>query len=224
MRLVLSATLALLSGLLECRDINSPVQGVGIELAPNGAQLVFLDVGDVDTVRARAYVGGWPSIVKYDSDTVPELFQYSSSAPQVAQIDRRGVVTAISPGATILHASVEGVQSAPLPLTISLPAARLLAEPTAISARVGDTLTITVTAVDGSGRAVTGVPFSIFPDTTWWAVVSPPVEGAWNLRTPLVLHPRAKMSGSVKLLAVSLHEPSAESLRAIPVAVAVRAP
>jgi hypothetical protein len=80
MRIGLFATLAVLIAPLECKDINSPVQDVAIELAPNGAQLVFLTTGDIDTVRARAYVGGWPSIIKYDSDTAPERFQYYSTA------------------------------------------------------------------------------------------------------------------------------------------------
>jgi Bacterial Ig-like domain (group 2) len=224
MRSIHSVVLALLIALPGCSDINGPVQAVMVELSPGGAQVGFLTIGDIDTVHAQAGVAGWPAKIKYDSDTAPQLFEYSSSNPQVARVDRRGVITAVSQGVTTLHASIEGVQSFPLSLTVSPAAAQLLAEPGAISAAVGDTLTITVSAVDGNGQAVVGVPFNIFIDTPFWAVVSPPFEGYSNFRTPMTLHFTAKTEGTVRLMTGSLHERLAESLRAVPISIAVRAP
>jgi Bacterial Ig-like domain (group 2) len=224
MRSIHSVIFALLIALPACSDINGPVQAVMIELGPSGAQVGFLSIGDIDTVHARAGVAGWPAKIKYDSDTEPQQFEYSSSNPQVARVDSRGVITAVSRGVTTLHASIEGVQSFPLSLTVSPVAAQLLAEPGAISAAAGDTLTITVTAVDGDGHAVIGVPFNIFPDTPFWAVVSPPFEGNSNFRTPMTLHLTAKTEGTVRLLTVSFHERLAETLRAVPISIAVRTP
>jgi len=194
-----------------------------IELGGVGSELGFLTIGDIDTVRAQASVAGWPGKIKYDSDTAPQRFEYSSSNPQVARVDSRGVLTAVSQGVTTLRASIEGVQSHPLTLTVSPVAAQLLAEPGSISAATGDSLTITISAVDGNGHAVIGVPFNIFPDTAYWSVVSPPAEGSWNLRTPMTLHLTAKTEGTVRLMTGSLHERLAEALRAVPVAIAVRA-
>jgi hypothetical protein len=219
-------SLALIAVLPTCfKDINSPVDDVGISLGQRGVtEMGFLMFGDRDTVRAMAWISGWPPIVKFDSDTARERFQYSSSAPSVAQVDTRGVVTAASAGVTTLHASSEGVVSNPLILTVWPRATRLLAKPEEISAAVGDTLAVTVTAVDESGYEVPGVPFTIRPDTTWWAIVSPPREGNWNLRTPLVLHPTAKMAGRVRLLPVAMHERATGALRANPVSISIHAP
>jgi hypothetical protein len=100
----------------------------------------------------------------------------------------------------------------------------LVATPAAISAAVGDTLAITITAVDDSDIAVPGVAFTIMPDTTWWAVVSPPREGDWNLRTPAVLHPTAKMVGRVRLLPVTMHVRGADAIKANPVSIVIHAP
>jgi len=219
-------SLALIAVLPTCfKDINSPVDDVGISLGMRGVtEMGFLMLGDRDTVRAMAWISGWPPIVKFDSDTAPERFQYSSSAPSVAQVDTRGVVRAASAGVTTLHASSEGVVSNPLILTVWPRATRLLATPEQVSAAVGDTLMVTVTAVDESGTEVSGVPFTIRPDTTWWAIVSPPREGSWNLRTPVVLHPTAKMAGRVRLLPVAMHERATGALRANPVSISIHAP
>jgi hypothetical protein len=219
-------SLALIVTLPTCsKDINSPVDTVEMSLGLRGVVLMgFLTLGDRDTVRALASISGWPPIVKYDSDTAPERFHYSSSMPAVAEIDAKGVLTAASPGVTTLHASSEGVASNPLVLTVSPRAARLIAQPGEISAALGDTLTIAVSAVDETGIAVVGIPFRIGPDTTWWAVVSPPREGDWNLRTPIVLHPTAKMVGRVRLLPASMHERAAGVLKANPVSVVIHAP
>lgn len=216
-------SLVLIAALPPCfNDINSPVDAVGITV---GIQAIaFLTLGDLDTLRAMASISGWPPIVKYDSHTAPERFQFSSSAPGVARVDSKGIITAVSDGVTTLHASSEGVMSNPIVLTVSPRAARLLANPEAISAAVGDTLTITVSAVDDSDIAVAGVPFTIMPDTTWWAVVGPPREGDWNLRTPAVLHPTAKMVGRVRLLPVSMHDRAAGALKANPVSIVIHSP
>jgi len=187
----------------------------------------YLMVGDLDTVRAQASINAWaplvPPIVKFDSDTAPQRFQYSSSSPSVAWVDRRGVVTASNPGITTLRASCEGVTSNQLVLTVSPKAARLVARPERISAKVGDTLTITVTALDANGSSVVGVPFTVRVDATWWAVVSPPRE-SWTLTTPVVLHSIARMAGRVRLLTVSMHERATDALQARPVSVVVHAP
>jgi hypothetical protein len=199
------------------------VAGVGITLGfPGSVSDAFLTRGDRDTVRALAFTGGWPSYAKYDSEREPRRFAYRSGNPAVATVDADGVVTAVGVGTAFLSATCEGVESGLLALTIAPPARELRATPAALEVAVGDTLTVTVTAVDERGAGVAGVVFNVAPDTSYWAVVAPPIEGSWRLETPRTLRLLAKTEGRVRLRAYSQNERPDRRLEATPVAITVR--
>ena len=203
---------------------DDPVAGVGITLGFAGSTSdAFLSVGDKDTVRAQAYTGRWPSYTKYDSNDDPRRFTYSSSDRTVASVDLDGVVETHSAGTTRLFASVDGVTSAPLLLSVSPPAKSLVMEPDSVAVSVGEKFTISVKAIDTSGAPVSGVVFNVGVDTTYWAVTTIPDEGSWKLRTPAVLHLTGRLAGRVHFLAYALNErPEAQFSASVPVI--VRAP
>jgi hypothetical protein len=207
-----------------CDPTHAPVTGIGVTLGPPGGVAGgVLTVGDRDTLRAQAYTRGWPSIVKYDSESEPTRFTYSSSDPGVATVTAEGVVFTTGTGTTQIRASVDGVVSQPMQLDVVPVASALRAAPSAIDAAVGDTMVVTVTAVDDAGADVAGILFTVAPDTSYWAVIDPPVEYQGRLATPSVLHVRAKQPGTVHLLAYALNERPAARLEAPPVAITVHA-
>jgi hypothetical protein len=109
-----------------------------------------------------------------------------------------------------------------LELTVSPRAAELRVTPASFDVVVGDTIVVAVSAFDEQGAEVSGVVFSIGPDTSSWAVVNPPVESEWKLGTPKVLHLTARQAGRVRLLAHTMHERETAWVRAQPVLVIVR--
>jgi hypothetical protein len=167
---------------------------------------VFLTLGVQDTLRAQASTGGWPTHTVYASATEPRRFQFSSTNPAVAKVDLDGVVTTVSVGETVLMASVDGVNSPEIRLAVSPPASSLSADPTAVSARVGDTFTVSVKALDANGQSIANVIFNMGLDTTYWALTSEPLEGPWKLHTPIVLHFQAKAVGHLRLIATVQNE------------------
>lgn len=196
---------------------------VGIALgSPGYIPDAYLTVGDQDTVWSQVYTGGWPSHIKYDSEIDPKRFQFSSSNPQVATVDVNGILTTHGIGTTVLHASTGGVESPPLTLTVSPAAAQLVMDPAELIGKVGDTLAVAIRALDSNGQSVRDVPFSVFPDTTYWAVTSPPLESS-ALKTPMVLHFQGKMVGHIRLIATVRNNRAASRLHAT-VPITIRAP
>ena len=205
------------------RAPSDAVGTVGISLGFSGSTFDgFLTVGDRDTILAQAYLRRPPFSAKFDSAREPSRFTYRSSDPQVATVGEDGVVVTGRPGTTILSATSEGIESHPLTLTVAPRARELRAMPEEIHATVGDTLALSITALDDSGAEVAGVVFHLSPDTTVWAVVSPP-EGDWRMKTPRILHMRATRVGTVRLTAYSRNERATARLRTRPVLVTVRA-
>lgn len=192
-------------------DSKEHIAGIYLGIGYSGyTSDVFLTLGDRDSLQAQAFSGGWPSHTIYDSSVEPRRFHWSSTNPAVATVDSVGHVTTWSVGETALTASVAGMTSESIRLAVSPPAAALVAEPTTVSARVGDTFAVSIKALDSSGRSVPDVIFNMGLDTTWWAITSEPLEGDWKLHTPIVLHFKAKMAGRVRLEA-SVQNQRAES-------------
>jgi len=176
---------------------------------------VFLTLGDRDSLQAQAFSGGWPSHTIYDSSIEPRRFSYSSTNPAVATVDAVGHVTTLSVGETALTSSVAGMTSEIIRLSVSPPAAAFVAEPTVVSAHVGDTFTVSIRALDASGQSVPDVIFNVGVDTTYWAITSEPLEGVFKLHTPLVLHLKAKLAGRVRLEARVQNQRAESRFRAI---------
>lgn len=228
-RLVLHAFIATaLCTALTCKseriglgDHNGPVKAVGITLGfPGYVSDASLTLGDKDTVRATASTGGWPAFTKYDSSKDPRRFIYLSSNPAVASVDVDGVVEAHSTGTTNLFASVDGVTSPPLALTVSPRAASLVAQPESVLVAAGEKFIISVKALDTTGASVNGVVFNVGVDTTYWAVTSMPDEGSWKLQTPAELHLSGKVAGRVRILVTTQNErPQGRLTASVPVKV-----
>jgi hypothetical protein len=182
----------------------------------------FLPLGDVDTIWAQASTGVplLPELL-CDSRNTPSCFTFSSSDPTVATIDADGVLRARGLGSAYLVARYQNVQSNTIHLTVSPAAIALRAVPDSFDVAVGDSLAIAITALDSNGVTVAGVVFDVGPDTNYWAITSPPREGDWRLETPLVLHLRATLAGSVRLTAWSQNERPAARLSTEPVLVRV---
>jgi Bacterial Ig-like domain (group 2) len=184
---------------------SNEVQAVGITFSFPGHQSDgFLSVGDRDTIRAQAYTKGYPSKLKYDSHLQPRRFGYRSENPAVATVDADGIVVANRTGTATIFASVEGVTSPPLTLHVSPVASELLATPSALTINVGDTATITVTALDAAGSHVQGPLFAVTTDTTWWTTVSPLDWG--RMQTPGIVRFVAKGAGTARVRAYLMHE------------------
>lgn len=195
---------------------NDHIAGIYLGIGYSGfTSDVFLTLGDRDSLQAQAFSGGWPHRTIYDSSVEPGRFRYWSTNPAVATVDSVGHVTTLSVGETALRASVAGMASESIRLAVSPPASALVAEPTAVSARIGDTFTVSIKALDSSGRSIPDVIFNMGLDTTWWAITSEPLEGDWKLRTPLVLHFTAKIAGSVRLIATVQNERAESRFQAI---------
>jgi len=160
----------------------------------------FLTLGEVDSLQAQAFSGGWPSRTIYDSSIEPTRFRYSSSNPAVAIVDSLGHITTLSVGETALTASAAGMTSPVIRLAVSPRVVALVAEPDTVSARVGETFSVSVRALDTAGRSTAGVIFNAGLDTTYWALTSLPLEGSWKLHTPIILHFQAKLAGRVRLM------------------------
>ena len=191
---------------------------------PGQAYAGFLTVGDQDTLRATAGIITWPAEQVCDSATEPRCFTYKSSDPSVATVDADGVVRTLRSGTTQLRAAARGALSLPLGLTVVPRAAALRASPAAVAATVGDSITVTFTATDAAGAPVNGVIFTLMPDSTFWAVTSPPAGNEWARTTPVSLRFRANLAGRVRLTATALNEHAAGRLVSPTVDVRVAAP
>lgn len=133
--------------LLGCRP------GVGV----SGPGHYYLAVGDTGTFRASAYTGlFFPGDAAYTSVTAPGRFRWRSSDPTVAEVSAAGLVTARAPGRARIEAETGGVRHGQ-ELTVEPPAAALALHVSRDSVRVGDTVRLTVTALDSAGRSIRGV-------------------------------------------------------------------
>jgi hypothetical protein len=185
----------------------------------------FLTLGDVDTLFAQASIyRPWNPQLLCDSETNPACFTFTSSDESVATVSPNGVITTRSAGKTLLRATYKDLVSGPVTLSVFPRATQLRVSPETIDAAIGDSLIISVTAVDGSGASVAGVLFRIDPTPSEWVVTTVPREGIWRLETPAVLHVLANQAGTVRLTTRTLDEHPESQLVSAPVVVTVRSP
>ena len=183
----------------------------------------YLPLGDVDTLFAQASAGVFLPELLCDSRTAPSCFTFSSSNSAVATIDTAGIVTTRGTGTTLLRVNYKRTDTTSVRLTVTPAAVALRATPESVDVAVGDSIAVTITALDSNGESVAGVLFDFEPDTTYWAVTSPPREDYWHLATPIVLHLRANLVGSVRLTAMTVTERPAGVVESRPVVVRVHA-
>ena len=115
--------LAIVSAGCGCSDIAADI---GAAFAEPGATL---QVGDTATIRAWVLNSGDVLCVRYASQpgyggsVQPDRFTYESSAPAVATVSTRGLVTALQAGLANITVSAEGFVTAPIPVTVETPPA-----------------------------------------------------------------------------------------------------
>ncbi|HET9004169.1 MAG TPA: hypothetical protein VFN39_09260 [Gemmatimonadaceae bacterium] len=228
MRCMLLAGIALSLAACEWKGnqlASNELGGVTMSLAgSHSASDAFLTIGDVDTVLAGALSGGWPIHTLCESRGSPERFTFHSSDPAVAIVRPTGVLRTTGIGSTLLTVTYQNVDSPPVRLSVSPPAVELRAFPETIDATTGDSIALTITALDEAGQSVARVIFRIGPDTSYWAVTSVPREGSWRLETPRILHMRADRAGVVHLTAYSENDHPERRMQTHAVAVTVHDP
>lgn len=87
---------------------------------------------------------------------------WTSSTPTVATIDANGIATGIGQGTTQISATSEGVVSNAVTLTVTTKVATISIAPMSSSVAVHGTQQFTATALDSTGKPVTGVSISWF--------------------------------------------------------------
>jgi uncharacterized protein YjdB len=82
------------------------IESVDVAVRADGWQTdADLAVGDTATLIATAGNRMWPHRTLRTSRTDPTGFDWTSSDPRVATVDRSGVVRAVAPGVTVVGAS-----------------------------------------------------------------------------------------------------------------------
>ena len=95
--------------------------------------------------------------------------QWRSANPSVAEVDSAGRVRGLTPGRSEIEASLSGASSR---FTVSVHPARIEIEPRRPELFVGEPLTLTASAFDAEGRALSGVGFLWFSGLVGVASVS----------------------------------------------------
>ncbi len=83
---------------------------------------------------------------------------WAVTAPGIATISLTGQVTAVSAGATVVQATVEGVIAQTTVTVTGIPVASVTLVPATTSLNIGGTRTVTATARDAAGNVLTGRP------------------------------------------------------------------
>lgn len=129
-------------------NCDRPVHHVTV-FAPRCGPIV---VGDTAQFMATANNPiGWPGIL-YTSSARPERFRWHSSNPNLASVSSSGMVRALSPGMVNISATADTVTGT-LPIGLIEPI-HLAFRPATARIHVGDTIRMTASLRDGTGKAV----------------------------------------------------------------------
>jgi hypothetical protein len=167
-----------------------------------------------DTVAVLAFAYGDPSLfcsaVLYSSEADPLRFRYTSSNAAVASLDLRGgqpILTARAPGWTRLVAVTEGVASESSLVVVSPAIASFRVTFTPATGLVGDTITVRLDAMDGSGAAMTNAlvwPLALIPPSdTLASWLSPHSPYGPPTYTPVVDRFVVQRAGALRVLAAA---------------------
>lgn len=128
----------------------------------------------VSPSRERFFVG---AAVRHSAEVVDATglerndlpVRWSTSDPEVATIDRTGLLTAHKPGNVVLRAQVEDVTTEHRYRVVENPVRTLTLTVTVDSARTGDVIRVSAAALDARGRRIVDAPIT-------FAVVSEPED------------------------------------------------
>ncbi len=134
-----------MAALNACGDI------IAVDLV-NDIACAPIAVGDSVQVIAQTLRDGWPAVAYTSSERATE-FDWHSSAPQVATVSRRGVLVARSPGQTTVWVLAEGFLDSAT-VDVLAPRTEVTLTPSSLLLQVGDSVAVTVRAVDATGEVL----------------------------------------------------------------------
>ncbi len=137
-----------------------------------------------------------------DSRITPAAFQWTSSDSAVATVGPSGLLVARAIGLASVSVGIGGVRSEPMALTVIPPVATFRLTGSVSPVTVGDTLRLSVAAVDAAGHEVPGVLFQLAPGEPAWTTFAPVGNIRWET-SPASVSLRAAVPGSVVLSAQS---------------------
>lgn len=153
----LTAAAFLVGGGLACSsdnvtDIAAPM-GLSLQLAP-GVDTVFLTDSGVPTpvhLTLTATSFGQPV-------QTPHGVEWTTSDPTIAAVDSTGGVLPVGVGTTTLTARVNSAK-AHATIVVAFKVARVVVTPNVLAGSVGDTATLTASALDETGALVPGTAY-----------------------------------------------------------------
>jgi hypothetical protein len=202
---------------LGCCD--DDVVGASTSLLPDvslGSYLLW--VGDAAPVYSSALSNPgtgpiWCDGVVYSSQEQPRLFQYNTTDPTVGIIDERRRFVAHAVGRTGIVTSTAGVSDTTF-VIVGPAITSLRVSVTPLPARAGDTVAVTLDALDGAGAAISGAEVTLLwienaSDSlaTWIRTVRaerpfPSITFQAPLTDRLVLH----RPGTLRIVAIAPHD------------------
>lgn len=147
-----SATITASSG-TAADTVSVTVQQVVAKVEVTGGPVTLASIGATQDLTARALDGN-------DNPVAAATISWASGNVNVATVTTPGAtttVTAAANGSTTVAATSDGVDSAPVDVTVTQAAASVTASPDPVDIRVNGTRTLGVTVRDGGGAEITGL-------------------------------------------------------------------
>jgi hypothetical protein len=193
------------------------VRSVGVAFWPEGVVIPsYAWLGD--TITAYVTAGTNPVSlfcyhVLYTSMTAPLRFRYTSTDATVATVSERGLFTGRALGVTRLVATTAGISDS-LWVIVAPALASLRVTATPGTARVGDTITVQVDALDADGAPIIGAQVQspqLIPPSDRLAIWLPndrpyPPFPSYTYPTPVVDRLVVQQIGVLAVVAVAPHD------------------
>ncbi|MFP4597744.1 MAG: Ig-like domain-containing protein [Persicimonas sp.] len=145
----------------ECSEAAQCVDGYCIGIDETAASTLevtpsstTLEVGETTELTATPLNADGEAVEQDELDQ--EEIDWESSDSEVASVDQHGVVTALSPGAVAITASVPGARATATLTVVDVPAASVDVTPEDIDLTVGDSETLQATVVDADAQPLEG--------------------------------------------------------------------
>jgi uncharacterized protein YjdB len=132
----------------------------------------------------------------------------------VASVAATGVVTGVTPGATVITATVDGRQGTALLAVTPVPVASVSISPAAPTLRVGQSVSLTASARDSGGAAITGR--SVVWTSTAPSIVTVSATGVLTGVAEGAASIRAEVEGVVGVVSAQVTTPSVSRVEITP--------
>jgi uncharacterized protein YjdB len=132
----------------------------------------------------------------------------------VASVAATGVVTGVTPGATVITATVDGRQGSALLAVTPVPVASVSISPAAPTVRVGQSVSLTASARDSGGAPITGR--SVVWTSTAPSIVTVSATGVLTGVAEGAASIRAEVEGVVGVVSVQVTTPSVSRVEITP--------